>query len=100
MIEGETRIREMQGKPEDIFRQLPEALGEPDCAERDGNRAVVTGSGDRRIDLDIEPLEDIELGSLELPMQRVRFCFRGYAADEIDSIMAHFDTYTLRTGGP
>lgn len=91
--------RRMQGKPEDVERQLPEALGDrPGRALGDG-RFEFHDDESRRIELDVTPVQDKELGSLELPMLQVDFVFEGYEAEEVERIMDHFDTYTLRVGG-
>lgn len=92
--------REMQGKPQDLLRQLPDAMGGRHCVIADDREVTIEEHDGRRIDLDIEPIATRKLGSLELPMLCLSFRFHGYSEYEVEEILDHFDVATMRTGGP
>lgn len=91
--------RRVQGQRRDVLRQLPEALGGRPYRETGDGAIEVSEGPEKRIRLRIEPLDDRELGALKLPMQRLEFRFEGYAVSEVERLMDHFDTCTLRVGG-
>lgn len=94
-----TIARKMQGKPDDVTRQLPEALGGRPCKDLGDGHVEIREGPEQRIDLRITPLGEKEIGSLELPMQRVELSFEGYDPGKVETIMAHFDASMMRVGG-
>lgn len=99
-MDNVTHTREMQGKPRDILRQLPAALGGRQCTVIDDSRVLVAEDDNKHIKLDIEPRDEKHLGSLDLPMLQLRFRFEGYRDDEVEDILESFDVATMRMGGP
>ena len=91
-----TRIIEVQGT-EEKFRELLTSAFEDRPHEVDGNEIRLGGDKPVRITLHEQP--DRQLGSLELPMEKVRFEFPDQSEEEADEFMALYRTHAMRPGG-
>lgn len=90
--------RKVQLTREEFLRQLPDAVG--GLAYRtDGDDIVVIGDGSKLIRIKLTDLGTEELGSLDLPMQRVDFSFESMADFEVEDFINRWDEHKLRMGG-
>lgn len=91
------RQLETQCSHAEFLRNLPAAfdyrpfeLTDNQVIVHDRNRAI-------NITIHDEPIRT--LGSLKLPMEKLKFVFDGYSEDEADAIMKSYRQHTLRAGG-
>ena len=89
--------RKVQLTREEFLRQLPDAVGDVDY-RTDGDDIVI-GDGSKLIRIKLTDLGIEELGSLDLPMQRVDFRFESMADFEVEDFMSRWDDHKLRMGG-
>ncbi len=89
--------REMSISHEDFFRLLPRALGDMPFSRR-GSR-IEARSGKRRVCIEAGPESRRRLGSLELPVTRVRISLSGFLPAEQAAFLARFDLAYRRGGG-
>ena len=55
--------------------------------------------GTRNVRVELHEQPNRQLGSLDLPMERVRFEFDGHTEAEADDFMERYRTASMRTGG-
>lgn len=89
--------RDVQISRKEFLKQLPDAIGNREH-EISGNRVIVK-DGANRVHITLIDEGDQNLGSLELPMKRVEFDFKGHSQEEIEAFMKEYDEHTLRFGG-
>ncbi len=90
VIDVQITERHMKELLESAFSDMPH--------ETDGDTMHLKGDGKSvRIELHEQPHR--HLGSLDLPMEQVRFEFDGYSESEADEFMEHYRTAAMRTGG-
>ena len=66
--------------------------------EMDGD-TMILHEGGRSVRIELHEQPDRHLGSLELPMEQVRFEFDGYSEAQADDFMERYRTAAMRTGG-
>ncbi len=89
--------RKVQLTREEFMRQLPDAVGGLNYSNTGDN--VVIGDGSKLVRIKLTDLGIDELGSLDLPMQRVDFSFEDMSDTEVQSFMERWDEHKLRMGG-
>lgn len=90
VIDVQITERRMKELLESAFADMPHEIDGDTMHLRAGSKSV-------RIDLHEQP--DRHLGSLELPMEQVRFEFDGHSESEADEFMERYRTAAMRTGG-
>ena len=70
-----------------------------DTPHRVEGDAMLVEEGDKRVRIELHDQPDRHLGSLDLPMEQVRFEFDGYSEAEADDFMERYRTAAMRTGG-
>jgi hypothetical protein len=92
------RQYEMTISRADFLRLLPAAVGHtPFVAEGDVLRGGTDGGG--RWQITLTSLEDLALGPVRLPRQRVDFAFNGCSAQQVEAFMRRFERHYQRAGG-
>jgi hypothetical protein len=82
----------------DFLRLLPAALGHtPFVAQGDVLHGATDGGG--RWQITLTALEDLVLGPVRLPRQRVDLAFSGCSAQQVEAFMRRFERYYQRAGG-
>jgi hypothetical protein len=81
----------------DFFRLLPRVFGEL-YFETD-KQSVLSPVGDGSIEIKLAPEQNRELGSLNLPVTEVTFCFDNVSDIEHRKFMERFDLVYQRSGG-
>ncbi len=93
-----TRCYEMTISRADFLRLLPAALGHaPFVAEGDILHGGTDDGGHWQITL--TSLDDLVLGPVRLPRQRVDFAFSGCSTEQVEAFMRRFERYYQRAGG-
>ena len=90
------RIIEVQGT-EKKFRELLTSAFEDRVQEVDGNEIRL--GGDKPVHITLHDQPDRQLGSLELPMEKLRFEFPDQSEEEADAFMAVYREHAMRPGG-
>ena len=83
---------------EDAFKRMLESAFPDRPTSIDGDSMRI-GEGDDAVRVQLHDQPDRQLGSLELPMERVRFLFDGQSEADADAFMEEYRTATMRTGG-
>lgn len=89
--------RDVQISRKEFLKQLPAAIGNRQH-EISGNRVVVK-DGAKHVHITLIDEGAGDLGSLDLPMKKIEFDFRGHSQQEIEAFMKEYDEHTLRFGG-
>jgi hypothetical protein len=89
--------RKVQLTREEFLRQLPDAVGSAEY-HTEGDEIIV-GADNKLARIKLTDLGIDELGSLDLPMQRVDFSFENMADAEVEKFMSRWDEHKLRMGG-
>ena len=63
------------------------------------DNAIHLSEGSKSVRVELHEQPDRQLGSLDLPMERIRFEFDGYSEAEADDFMERYRTAAMRTGG-
>lgn len=81
----------------DFFRNLPSAVNNRPFEVIDN--CVIVYDKDRTVNITVhdEPLR--KLGSLELPMEKIKFEFSGYSDAAADEFMDTYREHSMRCGG-
>ena len=90
------RIIEVQATEAKLKRLLLSAFEDRPC-ETHGNEIRL--GGDKPVHITLHDQPDRELGSLELPMEKVRFAFPEQSEEEADAFMETYRTHAMRPGG-
>ena len=70
-----------------------------DSVQKVEGNTIHLEEGSRNVRVELHEQPNRQLGSLDLPMERVRFEFDGYSEDEADDFMERYRTASMRTGG-
>ena len=89
--------RRVQLTREEFLRQLPDAIGP--LAHRSDGDDIVIDDGGKLIRIKLSDLGIEELGSLDLPVQKVDFSFENMSHFEVEDFMKRWDEHKLRMGG-
>jgi len=89
--------QEMTIAREEFLRVLPAAVGQANL-RIDGDQ-IRPLDGDRRWRIVLSALDDLRLGAIRLPRQRVEIFLPGDDADERRRFLARFELYFRRAGG-
>ena len=90
------RVIEVQAT-EEKFKELLTSAFEDRPHEIDGNEIRL--GGDKEVIITLHEQPDRQLGSLDLPMEKVRFSFPGQSEEEADAFMETYRTHAMRPGG-
>ena len=90
------RIIEVQATEAELKELLSSAF-EDRPYEVQGNEIRL--GGDKPVHITLHDQPDRELGSLELPMEKVRFEFPDQSEEEADAFMETYRTHAMRPGG-
>jgi len=91
------RTIETQCSHAEFMRELPSACGSRPYEIIDNQVIVHDGKKQIRITVSEEPVR--QLGSLELPMEKVSFEFQDFTDDQADDFMTQYRQHTFRAGG-
>lgn len=98
---SETTLTKEMGLTEALFWQtLPSAVG-PEGVITAGNPAVIRfpARPDHLLHINLTPLPDRKIASIQLPVLRVQLQFQGFSADDQARFLKRFDLYFQRGGG-
>ena len=83
---------------EEQFKDMLSGAFEDRPYEIDGNEIRLGGAG-KPVHITLHDQPDRVLGSLDLPMEEVRFEFPDQSEEDADAFMATYRERTMRTGG-
>ena len=91
------RVIEVQMTEEHFKDMLTSAFSDTPH-EVDGD-VIRIRDGERNVRVELHEQPNRQLGSLDLPMEQVRFEFDGYSEEQADDFMERYRTAAMRTGG-
>ena len=91
-----TRVIDVQAT-EKAFREMLSGAFDDRPTEVDGD--TIRLGGDRPVHVTLHDQPTRHLGSLDLPMEKVRFEFPDQSEEEADAFMETYRERTMRTGG-
>ena len=89
--------RTMQLTRDEFLRELPQTIDQQ--AYRVNGNKITIQDDSRQVEITLSDEGTRDVGSLELPMERVAFEFTGYSQEEVDTFLERFDQRTQRIGG-
>ena len=92
------RVIEVQMK-EDRFRELLDSTFEDRPHTVDGDRITIGGDRHKAVHVTLHEQPERHLGSLDLPMEKVRFEFPDHSEEEADAFMETYREHAMRPGG-
>ena len=91
------RSMEMQCTHAEFMQSLPAAVGQLPFEITD-NRVIVYDQN-KCIEIVVNDLPVRQLGSLELPMEKIEFSFPDHTEEEAEEFMKHYRKHIVRCGG-
>ena len=91
-----TRVIEVQATEEKFVEMLKDAFGDRGY---DSEGGTIRLDGDKPVRISFHEQPERHIGSLDLPMEKVRFEFPDQSEEEADAFMETYREHTMRTGG-